>query len=87
MSDASYTLQQLEEQQKQRLMKQQTKKEASKIKKEENKKEDDQKEQLDLNICKCSVDAKYDNFDGREDELDLKVKHVTFICIYILNLF
>ena len=60
-SSVKHTLEHLEEQQKQRLLK--------KKKKEENEKA----EMVVKNVCKCSVEDQYDNFDGVEDELDLKV--------------
>ncbi|XP_066927690.1 coiled-coil domain-containing protein 13-like [Clytia hemisphaerica] len=60
-SSVKHTLERLEEQQKQRLLK--------KKKKEENEKA----EVAVKNVCKCSVEDQYDNFDGVEDELDLKL--------------
>lgn len=53
-----HTLQHLEEQQKQRLVKNKSK----------------QNEKLLIqNECNCSIEDKYDQFDGIEDELDLKL--------------
>ena len=62
MTDAvSHTLQHLEDQQKQRLLKSKKKKSEEAL--------------LEKNECKCSVEgSSYDNFDGLEDELDLKVR-------------
>jgi len=65
----SHTLQHLEDQQKQRLLK-------SKKKKSEN-------TLLEKNECKCSIEGSYDNFDGVEDELDLKVRFSIIITCYI----
>ena len=58
-----HTLSHLEEQQKQRLIK-------SKQKKKELQSEE---ELLKKNECECSINSQFDNFDGVEDELDLKV--------------
>ena len=63
-----HTLSHLEEQQKQRLIK-------SKMTKKESQNED---EMLKKNECECSMDNQYDNFDGVEDELDLKVGAFNF---------
>ena len=60
----AHTLNHLEEQQKQRLIK-------SKMTKKESQNEE---EMLKKNECECSIDNQYDNFDGVEDELDLKVR-------------
>lgn len=73
MSDATHTLKQLEEQQKKRLIKQQAKKDELRCEEKKKEHQDNNIEKTPLNVCKCSVDANYDNFDGCEDELDLKV--------------
>ena len=64
-SSVKHTLEHLEEQQNQRLLK-------------KKKQQEIQKTEVIKNECRCSVESQYDNFDGVEDELDLKVK---FCCL------